>query len=325
MMRKLFKRSANLLLSGFSFLRSSFDPHFTEAYGMPVAVNMELSSYCNLKCPECATGSDLIKRPAGFMDIDLFRRIAEELGPYLYNMNLYYQGESMMHPRFFIFPEIINGIPATLSTNGHFLAADPERLVKSGLRKLIVSVDGADQETYSAYRKGGNLNLVLKGLELVREARAMTGSKMKVEIQTLLNSKNEKQIIELNKLAVRMKARLVLKSMQILHNERISTWQPVSKSFRRYKEINGEYTLKSSLPNSCARLWFNPVITWDGRVLPCCFDKNAEHVMGDLKTDSFRDIWNGPRYRIFRRELAMDRKGIEICRNCTSGLRGVKH
>lgn len=325
MMRKLFKRPANLLLSGFSFLRSSFDPNFTEAYGMPVAVNMELSSFCNLKCSECATGSGLIKRPAGFMDIDLFRKIAEELGPYLYNMNLYYQGESMMHPRFFIFPESIYGIPATLSTNGHFLATDPERLVKSGLRKLIVSVDGADQETYSAYRKCGNLNLVLKGLELVRDARARTGSKMKVEIQTLLNSKNEKQIKELNKLAVRMNTRLVLKSMQILHNERISTWQPLNKSFRRYKEINGEYILKSSLPNGCARLWFNPVITWDGRVLPCCFDKNAEHVMGDLKTDSFRDIWNGPRYRIFRRELAMDRKGIEICRNCTSGLRGVKH
>lgn len=325
MMRILFKKPANLLLSGFSFLRSSFDPHFTEAYGMPVAVNMELTSYCNLKCPECATGSGLIKRPAGFMDIDLFRRIAEELGPYLYNMNLYFQGEAMMHPRFFIFPESLNGIPATLSTNGHFLAADPERLVKSGLQKLIVSVDGADQQTYSAYRTGGNLNLVLKGLELVREARAKTGSKMKVEIQTLLNSKNEKQIKELNKLAVRMNARLVLKSMQILHNERISAWQPLNKSFRRYKEKNGEYILKSSLPNGCARLWFNPVITWDGRVLPCCFDKNAEHVMGDLKTDSFRDIWNGPKYRIFRREIAMDRKGIEICRNCTSGLRGVKH
>ena len=39
---------------------------------------------------------------------------------------------------------------------------------------------------------------------------------------------------------------------------------------------------KNSLPDRCARLWFNPVITWDGKVIPCCFDKNAEYVMGDL-------------------------------------------
>ncbi len=45
--------------------------------------------------------------------------------------------------------------------------------------------------------------------------------------------------------------------------------------------------------------------------------------MGDLNEDTFRDIWNGPRYRIFRKSLLSGRYMIEICRNCTSGLNGV--
>ena len=51
------------------------------------------------------------------------------------------------------------------------------------------------------------------------------------------------------------------------------------------------------------RFWFNPVITWDGKVVPCCFDKDAEYVMGDLNQDSFREIWNGTKYRIFRKSI----------------------
>jgi radical SAM protein with 4Fe4S-binding SPASM domain len=79
------------------------------------------------------------------------------------------------------------------------------------------------------------------------------------------------------------------------------------------------------MPDNCARLWFNPVVTWDGKVLPCCFDKDAEHIMGDLSQESFREIWNGPRYRVFRKAILKDRSMIEICRNCSSGLKGVKY
>jgi hypothetical protein len=47
--------------------------------------------------------------------------------------------------------------------------------------------------------------------------------------------------------------------------------------------------------------------------------------MGDLTVDSFREIWNGPRYRVFRRAILKDRSMIEICRNCTSGLKEAKY
>lgn len=300
-------------------------PGWNGVSGMPVSVNIELTSYCNLNCPECATGAGLLSRPAGFIDVSLFTKITGELGPYLYNMNLYFQGEPMLHPRFYSLLDLSKDIPSTLSTNGHFLVDDPERLARSGIRRLIISVDGADQATYSEYRWGGNLEKVIKGLELLRDARRRTDSKMKVEIQMLVNLYNEHQIPEIRSLAKRMDASLSLKSMQILDRDRIKKWQPSGRRFNRYIYINNEWLIKSSLPDRCSRQWFNPVITWDGKVLPCCFDKNADHIMGDLEKETFRDIWHGQRYREFRRKIATDRRNIEICRNCTSGLRGVTY
>jgi radical SAM protein with 4Fe4S-binding SPASM domain len=68
------------------------------------------------------------------------------------------------------------------------------------------------------------------------------------------------------------------------------------------------------------RLFFNPIITWDGKIIPCCFDKDAEFVMGDLNNESFKSIWNGQRYNEFRKKILTGRNKIDICRNCTSGM-----
>ena len=106
------------------------------------------------------------------MDIELFNKVMKELGPYLYNINLYFQGEPMLHPMFFTFLRNCRDIHTTVSTNGHFLSEEnAEKIVKSGLNKLIVSLDGIDQETYSLYRKNGDINNVIEGIKNVSEAK----------------------------------------------------------------------------------------------------------------------------------------------------------
>jgi MoaA/NifB/PqqE/SkfB family radical SAM enzyme len=93
-------KPVNLLLAGFSYLKSSVSG-LPAVYGMPPAIGVELTNHCNLHCPECASGSGQMKRERGFMDIELFERIISELRPYLWNINLYFQGESLLHPAFF--------------------------------------------------------------------------------------------------------------------------------------------------------------------------------------------------------------------------------
>ena len=68
-------------------------------------------------------------------------------------------------------------------------------------------------------------------------------------------------------------------------------------------------------------MWHSCVITWDGLVVPCCFDKDAEYRQGDLKTETFAQLWRGPKYQNFRNSLLKGRDQIEMCRNCSEGTK----
>jgi radical SAM protein with 4Fe4S-binding SPASM domain len=68
-------------------------------------------------------------------------------------------------------------------------------------------------------------------------------------------------------------------------------------------------------------MWHSCVITWDGSVVPCCFDKDASHPMGSLQESTFKEVWNSTNYRNFRGKLLQSRNQIDICKNCTEGTK----
>jgi radical SAM protein with 4Fe4S-binding SPASM domain len=323
-MAGIFVKTANALASGSSFLISSLTgiPVISR---MPAAVSFELTNNCNLNCPECASGSGRMKRERGFMDIGLFEKVISELRPYLYNINLYFQGEPMLHPDFFSFIGLAGKIRTVVSTNGHFLTAEnSEKIAESGLSRLIVSLDGMDQKVYTEYRRNGDLYKVIEGIKNVAAARDRLNSEMKLDLQFLVSRYNEHQIADAEGFSKEVKADLKLKSMQVINSKDTGKWMPSDKRFMRYKVVGGKYAIRNSMPARCLRLWLNPVVTWDGKVIPCCFDKDADYVMGDLKNESFRSIWNGSKFSDFRKKILTGRNKTGICRNCTSGMRGVR-
>lgn len=292
-------------------------------WGMPAAINIEISSRCNLSCPECFKGAGRLNRDEGLMNIQMFEKIISELKSYLFNINLYFQGEPMLHPEFFSFVTIAEGIGITLSTNGHFFSDENiGKLISSGIRKVIVPVDGMDQYTYEKYRRGGNLNVVLEGIRMLSQAKAKNKSSLKIEIQCLVNRYNQQQISDFKEFARKTGSKLKLKSMQVITGN-FDEWLPECNKYRRYIKKNNKYRLKGKLKSRCLRLWLNPVITWDGNVLPCCFDKTAYYSFGNIAGASFREVWEGERNRTFRNKFLIERKKIEICKNCTTGLKGI--
>jgi radical SAM protein with 4Fe4S-binding SPASM domain len=97
---------------------------------------------------------------------------------------------------------------------------------------------------------------------------------------------------------------------------------PTNNKFSRYKRNKeGKMQLKYPLKDQCWRLWHAPVITWDGQVVPCCFDKDATHGMGHLQNQSFREIWKDATFREFRQQVLNGRNNIDICSNCSEGTR----
>ena len=134
---------------------------------------------------------------------------------------------------------------------------------------------------------------------------------------------NEHQIEEVKALAKDLGVDEVrFKTAQIYDYEDGSPLIPTIDRYSRYTPVaDGKYGIKNKFVDHCWKMWHSCVITWDGTVVPCCFDKDAEHRLGDLKKQRFAEVWRGAAYRAFRASLFRGRAEIDICTNCTEGCR----
>jgi radical SAM protein with 4Fe4S-binding SPASM domain len=209
------------------------------------------------------------------------------------------------------------------STNAHYLSEDLARkTVECGLDRIIISMDGTDQETYEKYRVGGSLEKAIEGIVNLENWKKKLKSKTPYTIlQFIVFSTNEHQVEEVKALAKKLGVdKLELKSAQVYDYEEGNPFIPDNEKYSRYKKISeNKFAINNPLYNHCFRMWRGCVITWDGLVVPCCFDKDAEHRLGDLKKNTFQEIWRGKAYDEYRKKLFTSRKDIDICRNCTEG------
>lgn len=294
--------------------------------GLPISISIEPTTSCNLRCPECPSGLRSFSRPTGMLKQSLFENSIDQLSKDLTYLTFYFQGEPYLNPSFLPMVSYAaqKGIYTATSTNAHYLTEEAAtRTVESKLDRLIISIDGTTQETYEAYRIGGNLSKVIEGTRNIIAARKKLKSRSPhVVFQFLVVAPNEHQIPEVYRMAKELGVdQVVLKTAQIYEYEKGSPLIPRQEKYSRYQKTNNGFVLKNRLDDHCWKMWHSCVITWDGKVVPCCFDKDAKYVLGDLSQNSFREIWFGEKYQDFRQSLMRSRKEIEICRNCTEGTK----
>jgi radical SAM protein with 4Fe4S-binding SPASM domain len=257
------------------------------------------------------------------LDYELFKKIIDQSKKSLTYMHLYFQGEPFLHPQFLemIRYADVSGVFTATSTNAHYISEkNVDQIIESGLKHMIVSMDGISQEVYQEYRVGGNLEKVQKGLSLILKRKKEKNKPFpRIILQFLVTGKNEHQIPDLKIWAKNMGVdELQLKTAQIYGFENGSELIPQNPEYSRYIPAkNGTWKLKKEIRNKCWRMWQGAVLTWDGRMLPCCFDKDGQHVMGEIQNNEVNEIWRNASYNSFRKQLLNDRSQIEICKNCT--------
>src|ERR1022692_779240 len=296
-------------------------------WGFPVSISFEPTTSCNLRCPECPSGLRAFTRPTGMLQKDFFSDTIDQLSKELLSLIFYFQGEPYLNPDFLEMVRYASqkGIYTATSTNAHYLNdANAKRTVESGLDRLIISIDGTTQDVYEQYRVGGKLEKVLEGARnIVKWKKELKSKSPFVFFQFLVVRPNEHQIDEIKRIAKEVGVDEVrYKTAQVYDYENDPNQLiPINEKYSRYtKDKIGNYISKNKFANHCWKLWQANVITWDGLVVPCCFDKDATHQLGDLKNQSFREIWHNGRYKKFRRELMTSRKNIDICANCSEGI-----
>lgn len=296
-------------------------------WGKPFSISFEPTTACNLRCPECPSGLRQFTRKTGNLKQDFFRSTIDQLARELFYLTFYFQGEPYINANFLDMVAYAHKkrIYTSTSTNAHFLNdKNAKRTVESGLDRLIISIDGTTQETYESYRKEGSLDKVIEGTKnMIKWKRQLNSRTPHIIFQFLVVRPNEHQIDDVYKLADELGVDEVrLKTAQVYEYENGNPLIPTIDKYSRYRKLaSGKWAIKNKLLNQCWKMWHSCVLTWDGQVVPCCFDKDAKHRLGDLKQTNFEAVWQGEDYQNFRQALLKSRSEIDICKNCTEGTK----
>jgi radical SAM protein with 4Fe4S-binding SPASM domain len=324
------KLSVRRIINAYKVLASFYFSQWTGKpvqWGLPITISFEPTTSCNLRCPECPSGLRAFSRPTGMLQKDFFRTTIDDMHKELLYLIFYFQGEPYLNPDFLEMVKYANEkkIYTATSTNAHYLTDEnAKRTVESGLDRLIISLDGTTQDVYQQYRIGGNIDKVLQGAKnIVKWKKELNSKTPYIFFQFLVVKPNEHQIEEVKKLAKEIGVDDVkFKTAQIYDFENGNPLIPTIDKYSRYaKQNDGAYKIKNKLANHCWKLQHSCVISWDGLVVPCCFDKDATHQLGDLKNKSFKEIWHNEQYKNFRKQLSVSRKNIDICANCSDGTK----
>lgn len=328
--------NAGKVFLGYYYSRFTKKPH---QWGMPISIAIEPTTSCNLRCPECPSGLRSFTRDTGMLEEPFFQKTIDELHKDVFYLTFYFQGEPYLNPKFLEMVKYASGknIYTATSTNAHYLDdANAKATVESGLNRLIISIDGTTQELYQSYRIGGDIEKVKEGTKnILKWKKALNSKTPHVIFQFVVFRQNEHEVEDIKKLGKQLGVDEVkIKSAQIYDYENGNERIPTKEEFSRYREVAvdlplvkgdarraGGLAVKGEQPDSCWRMWNSCVITWDGKIVPCCFDKDAKHQLGDLKTRTFKDIWYNGSYTKFRTSLLKSRKEIDICKNCSEGAK----
>lgn len=317
--RLTWKRLANLYLNRYEAWRLR-----PVLRSRPTRLVIEPTNVCNLRCPHCHTGAGRFGRRPAMMRLQPYLTLLEEIGDYLFLVEVFNWGESLLHPELpaFIAAASARGIATRVNTNLSlpFTEHDAERLVESGLTDLFVSIDGATQEVYQRYRVGGDLARVTRNCRLLAAVkRRLARDRPRLTLQFLQFPCNAEDGDAIRQLADDLDMRLFALRGAVPDPEWGRSENPSPPWFLLHA------------PAPCPFLWGQPVLTVDGNLAPCrgvfqSFDDFAhlDAAPGQDGTRRFREAWNGERYRTARR-LFRERRGLAAerrlpCYECPTTL-----
>lgn len=299
----------------------------------PTVIVLDTNNICNLKCPLCPSRINKLKYKKGSMSFDTFKTIINKM-PSLKEISFYNWGEPFLNPHIFDMLKYAedNKIKTILSSNLS-LQKDEEffkKIIQSRLNTLIVSLDGASQESYSKYRIGGNFDLVISNVKKLTTIKRYLQSSVPIIIwQFIVNRYNEHEIEQAKKMAdnlgiLFMTAKIGLSDdlPDLNFGEDVEVrknyWLPKNREYiYQYYIGRHKYPLYET---TCKQLFRTLIINYDGKVFPCCWVTNEDNSFGNLAKEAFNDIWNNDIYRysrsLFRYTISKKQKVSTVCSDC---------
>jgi radical SAM protein with 4Fe4S-binding SPASM domain len=306
-------------------------------------VYMDINNKCNLKCTMCYFALDLRKVSPVTMSLELFGKIASQVFPRAVSVNLSCAAEPLIVPDLPDYLEIAAGydIPSTLMVTNAFFLTDRmiSAVIGSGLKQIDISIDGASKNTYESIRVGSDLDRVVNNVRALQSAKKERGAAYPLlYLDFALMRSNFRELPDFLRLAkelgaysVRANHLIPFKKLGNFKDSLVHCKEDANKVFDETRALAKVLGLNVKIPRnfrpencaavpvvnkpSCRVPFDSATITSDGRVLPCVWFPLKEMCAGDLNTQPFDEIWNGPVYSRLRKDFS-DKKYTRYCENC---------
>ncbi|HEX2036585.1 MAG TPA: radical SAM/SPASM domain-containing protein [Chloroflexota bacterium] len=282
----------------------------------PLKLHLEPTSVCNLRCPMCPQAIDAVKGNNGYIDLQVYRKIVDEAAGFAREINLFFRGEPLLHKSM---AELLRygrskGARLHVNTNATILREKQSRmLIEDGASKVTISFDGPDKATYEQMRKGATYEKTLENvrqfLRLVKEYRSNGWRTPYTVMQVILPYDPQSPGPQVPRHMKELFAGLP-----------VDEWDPIwPHGWAGVMQENGVVQAQPYGTNyhPCNWLWKSLAIYWDGRVASCCADFSGDQIIGDVKTQSLQEIWNGEAMvRLRRLQVEGRYKEASLCSGC---------
>ncbi len=300
----------NRILYGFSLLRPT-----EKALNWPETITIEITNRCDVDCIYCPRRTMVRKK--GNMELDFFKDIIDQCRGYINIVRFLGLGEPILHPELNKMIQYCrdNGVATRVFTNANTLnQTKGEMLIDTGLDEIQIGFDGTTKKTYEALKRHGNYEQVKQNIEQFLALKRKKGAEKPFTVVKMIYTPQTENEIE----------------------DYLTQWSPIADSVEIHpfsglgglvnsvdevadKTYRDELSVRE-LP--CTSLWSQQVVWWNGDVVPCVVDYDGECILGNLKKDTLKEIWNnGPMRKIRREHIKHNFSEIKICAHCLHGAR----
>jgi len=285
----------------------------------PDRLYIEATNLCNIDCIMCPTGLKMLRREKGFIRLDLFKKVIDEMAPHVKTTTLHIWGEPLLHPELI---EMIRyakkqKIRASISTNATLLHEDKSlALLDSGLDEIYLCLDGVKKETYEAIRRRADFEGTQRNIQRFIELKAKRQQQNPfvdihpyVNVQIIEMAPTKAEVEEFTKLWMRP-------GVDKVNVKPFDAWANQVKEINQLRDQKPSVNLKNRYP--CPLLWYHAHVYWDGTMTCCDRDYDAKYPLGNVAEKGVMAVWNGEKMAELRQKhLDNNLKDVPSCHKCT--------
>jgi len=283
----------------------------------PRLIDIEPTNSCNFRCLMCPTGNLSLKRKAGFMDMDIYKKIVKQLTPYKTALRFIQWGEPLLHPKIIDMIELArdNNLLTHLNTNGSKLNIPMmENLIDAGLDSLKFSFQGVDRKSYEEMRGTDFFEGLMETVESFYKHR---GNRVRpyLHVSTTITYEDQ-ETVKGFKARIENYVDKVTVGKTVLEFVDTNAVRLRPHELELLKELKEKESVTKTHPE-CPEVYDKLSINWDGTVTACCSDADNQMLLGDVQNDTLLKIWNCEKMNHYRSMLSeMRHDELPVCKSC---------